>query len=93
VTLIVIFIALILLHSLVSKRLERTPLTAPIVFAGAGMLALLVLPSLREQQGNREVLMTVFPSPFFSSLWRWPARAGHKRNTPLKCAPHEHWSS
>jgi TctA family transporter len=56
-TLIVIFITLILLYTLVSRRLERTNLTAPIVFTGAGMLALLVLPSLREQQGNLEVFM------------------------------------
>ena len=58
-TLIVIFIALILLYTLVSRRVERTNLTAPIVFAGAGMLALLVLPTLREQQGNIEVFMKV----------------------------------
>ena len=58
-TLLVIFIALILLYTLVSRRLERTNLTAPIVFTGAGMLALLVLPSLREQQGNLEVFMKV----------------------------------
>jgi len=59
VTLFVIFIALILLHSLVSRRLDRTILTAPIVFAGAGALVLLILPSLREQQGNIEVFMKV----------------------------------
>jgi len=59
VILIVVFVSLILLHSLVSRRLDRTILTAPIVFAGAGMLALLVLPSLREQQGNIEVFMKV----------------------------------
>lgn len=58
-TLIVIFIALILLYSLVSRRLDRTHLTAPIVFAGAGILVLLVLPSLREQESNVEVFMTV----------------------------------
>jgi hypothetical protein len=59
VALNVIFIALILLYTLVSKRLDRTKLTAAIVFAGAGMLVLLVLPSLREQQGNIEVFMKV----------------------------------
>ncbi len=58
-TLIVIFTTLILLYTLVSKRLDRTILTAPIVFTGAGMLALLVLSSLREQQGNVEVFMKV----------------------------------
>jgi len=58
-TLIVIFIALILIYSLVSRRLDRTILTAPIVFAGAGMVVLLVLPALREQEGNIDVLMKV----------------------------------
>ena len=58
-TVIVIFIALILLYSLVSSRIERTKLTAPIVFAGAGMLVFLVIPSLRGQQGNLEVFMKV----------------------------------
>jgi NhaP-type Na+/H+ or K+/H+ antiporter len=58
-TLIVIFVALILLYSMVSRRLDRTILTAPIVFTGAGILVLLVLPSLREQQSNIEVFMTV----------------------------------
>ncbi len=56
-TLNVIFIILILLYSLVSRRIERTNLTAPIVFTGAGMLALLVLPALREEQANLEVFM------------------------------------
>jgi sodium/hydrogen antiporter len=59
VVLIVIFIAFILLFSLVSRRIDRTILTAPIVFTGAGMLVLLVLPSLREQQGNTEVFMKI----------------------------------
>jgi sodium/hydrogen antiporter len=59
VTLNVIFIVLILLYSLVSRRIERTILTAPIVFAGAGMLVLFVVPSLREQQANLEVFMRV----------------------------------
>jgi NhaP-type Na+/H+ or K+/H+ antiporter len=58
-SLIVIFIALILLYTLVSRRIERTNLTAPIVFAGAGMLVFLLIPSLREQQGNIEVFMKV----------------------------------
>jgi NhaP-type Na+/H+ or K+/H+ antiporter len=59
VALIVIFVALILIYSLVSRRIDRTILTAPIVFAGAGMLVLLVLPTLREQEANIEMLMKV----------------------------------
>jgi NhaP-type Na+/H+ or K+/H+ antiporter len=57
VTLIAIFIVLILLYSMVSKRVDRTILTAPIVFTGAGLIVFLVLPAVWEQEGNIEVFM------------------------------------
>jgi NhaP-type Na+/H+ or K+/H+ antiporter len=57
VTLIAIFIVLILLYSMVSRLLDRTILTAPIVFTGAGMIVFLVLPAVWEQEGNIEVFM------------------------------------
>jgi NhaP-type Na+/H+ or K+/H+ antiporter len=57
VTLIVIFIALILLYSMVSGRIDRTILTAPIVFTAAGIIVFLVLPAVWEQEGNVEVFM------------------------------------
>ena len=37
--LIVVFIVLLLLYSLVSRRLEQTVVTAPIIFTAAGILA------------------------------------------------------
>ena len=43
-SLIVIFTVLIFLHSLVSRRLERTVVTAPIVFTAVGMLIELCMP-------------------------------------------------
>lgn len=55
--LIAIFVALVFLYSLVSKRLERTVLTAPIVFTAAGMLMFLVLTELREWQGNPQLFL------------------------------------
>ena len=58
-SLIAVFIALIFFYSLVSGRLERTILTAPILFTAAGMLAFLFLPGLRERQGNVAVLLRV----------------------------------
>jgi NhaP-type Na+/H+ or K+/H+ antiporter len=58
-TLIIIFIVLILLYSLVSSRIERSVLTAPIVFTGAGILTLFALPTLRGQQANLEVFRKV----------------------------------
>ena len=59
-SLLAIFVALVFLHSLVSRRLERTVLTAPIVFTTAGMLVPLFLPELRDRLVEQE--------PFF--IWR-----------------------
>ena len=58
-TLLAIFVGLIFLYSLVSARLEKTVLTAPILFTVAGMLALQFLPELRNRQGNLEVFLRV----------------------------------
>ena len=61
-TLLAIFIALVFLHSLVSGRLERTVLTAPIVFTGLGMLVLLLLPELRDMKLHPITLLRVAES-------------------------------
>ena len=58
-TLLAIFIVLIFLYSLVSGCLERTVLTAPILFTAAGMLVLLLLPELRDRKTNLEVFLRV----------------------------------
>lgn len=53
------FVVLIFLYSLVSGRLERTVVTAPMAFTGAGVAAMLVLPGLRERPGDLEVFLRV----------------------------------
>jgi len=53
--LIAIFLVLVFLYSLFSQRLERTPLTAPIVFTVAGTFTFLVLTELRGWHGNPEL--------------------------------------
>ena len=61
--LIVVFIALIFFYCLVSRRIERNILTAPVLFTAAGMRAFLFLPGLRERQGNfavMNVLLSIF---------------------------------
>jgi NhaP-type Na+/H+ or K+/H+ antiporter len=52
--LIVMFITLVFLYSLISGRLERTVVTAPMLFTAAGMLVLLCLPELRQRSGSLE---------------------------------------
>jgi sodium/hydrogen antiporter len=54
-----IFITLIFLYALISARLERTALTAPIIFTGAGMLVCLCLPQVRHIKGDQEVFLRV----------------------------------
>jgi NhaP-type Na+/H+ or K+/H+ antiporter len=45
-SLVVIFVSLLFFYSLVSQRVERTILTAPLVFTSAGMLTFVVLPGV-----------------------------------------------
>jgi sodium/hydrogen antiporter len=58
-SLVAVFIALIFFYSRVSGRLERTILTAPILFTAAGLLAFFFLPDLRERQGSLAVLLRI----------------------------------
>jgi NhaP-type Na+/H+ or K+/H+ antiporter len=59
VILIGIFLALLFFYSLSSGRLEKTVITAPIVFTGAGLLAQLFLPGLEKTLTNNEVFLYV----------------------------------
>ena len=58
-SLIVVFVTLVLLYSLVSARLERTVLTAPIVFTAAGWLTLVALPESRGFKPDMTVFLQV----------------------------------
>src|SRR6185369_8361258 len=57
--LLAIFIALLFFHSLVSARLERTVVTAPILFATIGLLMPLVLPEMDDFQRGRSLFLHV----------------------------------
>ena len=58
-SLIVIFLALLFLHSLVSSRLERTIFTAPIIFTIAGIISFFVQPIIHDGDGGQHHLLTV----------------------------------
>jgi len=87
--LISIFIALIFLHSLVSGRLERTIVTAPIVFTLAGMLTFLVLPEMRDQEVRHEAFLLVAEIGLVLLLFTDASRTGLRvlkniRNLPFR---------
>ena len=58
-TLFAIFLALIFLYSLVSARLERTVLTAPILFTAAGLVVFCFLPELPRSASGLQVFLRV----------------------------------
>lgn len=58
-TLIAVFIMLVFVISLVSERLRRTIVTAPIVFTVAGMVAFLSLPTLGLGPDQLDVFLRV----------------------------------
>jgi sodium/hydrogen antiporter len=57
--LLAIFVASVFLYSLVSGRLERTIVTAPIAFTAAGMLVYLILLEAPGREGNVGWLLRV----------------------------------
>jgi sodium/hydrogen antiporter len=58
-TLISLFIVLVFLYSLISQRLARTVLTAPIVFTAAGMLAILLEPEMPDRTASLALFLRV----------------------------------
>jgi sodium/hydrogen antiporter len=60
VTLLLLFVGLIFAHALVSGRLARTPLTAPMLFTTAGLAVGLVFPASAPDGGNHlQFLLTL----------------------------------
>jgi NhaP-type Na+/H+ or K+/H+ antiporter len=57
VTIIAVFVTLVFFYSLVSRKLEHTVITAPIVFTAAGILLILAVPGLHEIDMQREGLL------------------------------------
>ncbi len=58
-TIIALFVTVAFLYSLVSRRLEKTVITAPIIFASAGILLILAMPELHELNMERESLLKI----------------------------------
>jgi NhaP-type Na+/H+ or K+/H+ antiporter len=56
---IAIFVLLVFLYSLVSRRLDHTIFTAPIVFTASGTLLVLALPVLRELEADRKTFLLI----------------------------------
>jgi sodium/hydrogen antiporter len=51
---IAVFVSMVFLYGLVSKRLEHTILTAPIVFTATGILLIFTVPVLQELEADRK---------------------------------------
>ncbi len=88
-TLFAVFIALVFCYSLVSGRLERTPVTAPIVFTTAGMMVYLVTAELHFPAGGQEVFLRLAEVGLVLLLFTDASRTDlqvlrHIRNLPVR---------
>jgi len=59
VTFVAVFIALVFLYSLVSRRLETTVFTGPIIFTTAGIFSFLILPAPHHREGAFSIFLAV----------------------------------
>lgn len=88
-TLITVFIVLLFIYGLVSGRVERTPVTAPIVFTAAGMVVPLLLPQMLNPQVNLGVWLRIAEVGLVLLLFTDASRINRKdlksiRNLPIR---------
>ena len=87
--LIAIFVSVVFLYSLASRRLERTVLTAPILFTAAGALTSLLAPALSELELSRRTLLLIAELGLVMTLFTDASRIslrmlGGDRNLPIR---------
>jgi NhaP-type Na+/H+ or K+/H+ antiporter len=87
VTLLAIFVLLLFLYSLISARLERTPVTAPIVFTSAGALTSVVLPDLADRGWGHDVFLRVAETGLVLLLFTDASRTGVRLLGRLRALP------
>jgi sodium/hydrogen antiporter len=85
--LLAVLVILLFLYSLVSSWLERTVLTAPIVFTTAGILVLLCMPEVRNRQGSLEVLLRLAEVGLVLLLFTEASRTDLKLLKSIKNVP------
>ncbi len=73
-TLIAVFITVVFLYSLVSRRLEQTVITAPIVFSAAGALMLLLPSAAQELAIDRKSFLLIAEIGLVMTLFTDAAR-------------------
>jgi NhaP-type Na+/H+ or K+/H+ antiporter len=83
------FVLLVFLYSLVSRRLERTVLTAPIVFTAGGALLALLPASAVELELDRKALLLIAELGLVMTLFTDASRIslrmlGGDRNLPVR---------
>ena len=82
-----VFISIIFFYSLVSRKLERTVLTGPIVFTAAGVLTSLFLPVISNQEVNQKALLFIAEIGLVLLLFTDASRIGLKELLNIRRLP------
>jgi NhaP-type Na+/H+ or K+/H+ antiporter len=86
---IALFVVLLFLYSLVSKRLETTVVTAPLAFTAAGMLAAIALPEIDRRVLDRPAFLLIAEIGLVMTLFTDATRTSLRtlrgnRNLPVR---------
>jgi NhaP-type Na+/H+ or K+/H+ antiporter len=84
-----IFVTVVFLYSLISRRLERTVVTAPIVFTAAGFIVFLTLPQLSAVELDRKGFLLIAEIGLVMTLFTDAAHINLRvpkgnRNVPIR---------
>lgn len=84
IIIISIFVVLVFLYSLVSRRMDQSVITAPIFFTSAGILLVLTVPGFSQPEIEREHLLKLAEIGLVMLLF---TDATHINPRALKCGP------
>lgn len=84
IIIISIFVVLVFLYSLVSKRLDQSVITAPIFFTAVGILLVFTVPGFSQPEIERENILTLAEIGLVMLLF---TDATHINPKALKCGP------
>jgi NhaP-type Na+/H+ or K+/H+ antiporter len=86
-TFVVVFVCLVFAYALVSGRIGRGVVTAPIVFTAAGMAGALVLPDLRQTPLSRDLWLGVAEAGLVLLLFTDASRTDLKLLNSIRSLP------
>lgn len=82
-----VFVLVLLFYALISRRLERTVVTGPMLFTAAGTVLLLLFPTLRNHTTDFQTFLTISETALVLLLFADSSRTNLKILADIKSLP------